>query len=169
MKKNLITVIILALTLVNLVLTVVLTVSIVPETKKANELITKVCTAIDLELTAGEAYSANTQVPIDSVVDFTISEAMTINLAPTPGDDKNHYAVLTVSLSLNKDDPDYKEDMKPYENLIKSEINKVVSSHTIKDMRDNTAEVQSEILEDLRTMFGSRFIIGVGFSGAQYQ
>ena len=41
MKKNLITVITLALVVMNLVLTVILTITILPETKKANELITK--------------------------------------------------------------------------------------------------------------------------------
>ena len=50
MKKNLMTVLVLALVLVNLVLTAILTISILPETKKANELITQVCNAIDLEL-----------------------------------------------------------------------------------------------------------------------
>lgn len=49
MKKNLITVIVLALVLVNLVLTAILTITILPETKKANELITQVCSAINLE------------------------------------------------------------------------------------------------------------------------
>ncbi len=42
MKKNLITVMVLALVLVNLVLTALLTITIVPQTKKANELITQV-------------------------------------------------------------------------------------------------------------------------------
>lgn len=169
MKKNLITVIILAITLVNLVLTAVLTFSVVPETKKANELITKVCSAIDLEITAGEAYSPNSNVSIDSIVDYTIKDSMTISLAPTPGDDKAHYAVITVSLSLNKDDPDYKENIADYENLIKSEINKIVSSKTLDEVKNNTADVQAEILEDLRIMFGSKFIVSVGFSGAVYQ
>lgn len=168
MKKNLITVIIFALVLVNLVLTAVLTFSVVPQTKKANALIEKVCNAIDLDLTAGEAFTPVASIPIDSLVDFTISEAMTINLAKTPGDDKSHYAVLTVTLSLNKDHADYK-DVSSYENLIKAEINKVVSAHTYEDMNTKTADVQAEILESLRTMFGSSFIVSVGFSGAIYQ
>ena len=48
MKKSVITLLTLVLVLVNLVLTALLTFTIMPETKKANELITKVADAIDL-------------------------------------------------------------------------------------------------------------------------
>lgn len=50
MKKNLLTVIILALVLVNLILTAVLAFSVIPQTKKSNELIDQVCAAINIEL-----------------------------------------------------------------------------------------------------------------------
>ena len=48
MKKNLMSVLILALVLVNLILTGILTITILPQTKKSNELVNKVCSAIDL-------------------------------------------------------------------------------------------------------------------------
>lgn len=47
MKKNLISVVILALVFANFVLTALLMFSVLPETKKANTLIEKVCSAID--------------------------------------------------------------------------------------------------------------------------
>ena len=50
MKKNLITVIILALVLANLILTAILVFTIIPQTKKSNQLIDQVCSAINLEL-----------------------------------------------------------------------------------------------------------------------
>lgn len=43
MKKNLMSVLILALVVANLILTAILMISVVPQTKKANELINKVC------------------------------------------------------------------------------------------------------------------------------
>ena len=43
MKKNLITVIILALVLANLILTAILVFTIIPQTKKSNQLIDQVC------------------------------------------------------------------------------------------------------------------------------
>lgn len=49
MKKNLITVIILALVLANLILTAILVFTIIPQTKKSNQLIDQVCSAINLK------------------------------------------------------------------------------------------------------------------------
>ena len=100
MKKNLITVITLALVVMNLVLTVILTITILPETKKANELITKVCSAIDLDLESGSATS-NADIPIDQIDVYDIEDQQTINLKSS-GDGKDHFAVITVSISMIK-------------------------------------------------------------------
>ena len=62
MKKNLISVLILALVLANLILTAILAFTIIPQTKKSNELIDQVCSAIDLELESG----SNISVPIEN-------------------------------------------------------------------------------------------------------
>ena len=107
MKKNLITVVILALVLVNLILTAVLTITILPETKKANELITQVCSAINLELNSGSVTSNSMSVPIDKLATYDITDDMTINLKDSE-DGKKHYAVITVSLSMNTDSEGYK-------------------------------------------------------------
>ena len=110
MKKNLITVITLALVVVNLVLTVILTITILPETQKANELITKVCSAIDLDLESGSATS-NANIPIDQIEVYNIDDEQTINLKQD-GDGKDHFAMITVSISMDTKNSDYKE-LKP--------------------------------------------------------
>ena len=97
MKRNLITVVILALVVVNLVLTAVLTITIVPEVSKANELITKVCAAIDLDLIAGDTAGPLT-IDVQNMVDYPLGDKMTINLKDSDG--TPHYAVISVSLSL---------------------------------------------------------------------
>lgn len=170
MKKNLLTVITFALVLVNLVLTVVLTISIVPETKKANELITKVCGAIDLDLESGSADSA-ANIPIDQIEAYSIDDTMTINLKKGE-DGKDHFAMLTVTLSVNTEDEDYKKlnpEIAEKENLIKAEISDIVSQYTIDEIKNNQAAVQDEILKSLQKMFGSDFIVDVGFPDVQYQ
>lgn len=170
MKKNLITVITLALVVVNLVLTVILTITILPETKKANELITKVCSAIDLDLESGSATS-NANIPIDQIDVYNIEDQQTINLKSS-GDGKDHFAMITVSISMDKKNKDYKELQPEVENkveLIKGEINNIVSQYTIEEIKDNQSAVQNEILKDLQKMFGSDFIVAVGFPTAQYQ
>ena len=170
MKKNLITVITLALVVMNLVLTVILTITILPEIKKANELITKVCSAIDLDLESGSATS-NADIPIDQIDVYDIEDQQTINLKSS-GDGKDHFAVITVSISMDKKNKDYKDLQPEVENkveLIKGEINNIVSQYTIDEIKNNQSAVQNEILKDLQKMFGSDFIVAVGFPTAQYQ
>ena len=170
MKKNLITVITLALVVVNLVLTVILTITILPETQKANELITKVCSAIDLDLESGSATS-NANILIDQIEVYNIDDEQTINLKQD-GDGKDHFAMITVSISMDTKNSDYK-DLKPQVeekvNLIKGDINNIVSQYTIDEIKNNQSAVQDEILKDLQKMFGSDFIVAVGFPTAQYQ
>ncbi len=164
MKKHLITVVILALVLVNLILTAILTITILPQTKKANELITQVCSAINLELRSGSVTSDSMSVPIDKVASHDIPE-MTINLKDS-GDGKSHYATVSVSLSMNTESDGYKEygeTMAERDSLIKSQINAVVSGYTYEEFTANQQEVQNAILADLQKLFSSDFIVSVGF------
>ena len=174
MKKNLITVVILALVVVNLVLTAVLTITIIPETKKANELITKVCSAIDLDLVAGDT-AGSLAVDVADMVDYPVASGgtMTINLKDG-GDGSLHYAVLAVSLSIDSTNKDWTEKYQTngltgYDNIISDTIKSVVANNTIEDMRTREDEVKEEILEALQGLFKSSFIVRVNFSSATYQ
>lgn len=175
MKKNLITVVILALVVVNLVLTAVLTISIVPETKKANELITKVCSAIDLDLRAGDT-AGSLAIKVENMVDYAVNggEVQTINLADS-GDGNLHYAVLGVSLSLDSTNEDYAKfgdgagDLSTYDNVISDTIKTEVAKHTIEEMRNDEEGVKEDILEALQNLFQSSVIVRVNFSSATYQ
>lgn len=165
MKKNLMSVVILALVLVNLILTAILTITVLPETKKANELITQVCSAINLELESGSVKSDASSVPIDKLATYDISDSMTINLKDS-GDGKEHYAVITVSLFMNKDSKGYKsfgEFMEEKKNLVMSEITSVVSGFTYDEFKSDQQGVQDAIVADLQKLFDSDFIVSVGF------
>ena len=167
MKKNLMTVVVLALVLVNLILTAILTITILPETKKANELITQVCSAIDLELKSGSVTSSITNVPIDQVVTHDVNggESMTVNLKES-ADGKEHYATVAISISMDTENEGYKtygETLTDRESLIKSEINKVISEYTFEEFNADQQGVQDAILAALQELFGSDFIFSVGF------
>lgn len=109
MKKNLMSVLILALVLANLILTAVLTISVLPQTKQANELVSKVCAAIDLDLEGGNVDAASA-VSLEDVETYNMNagEAMTVNLKPGE-DGVEHYALVKVVLGINKTDEDYKK------------------------------------------------------------
>ncbi len=169
MKKNLITMLTMTLVLVNLILTIILTITIIPETQKANSLISKICAAIDLDLESGTASSST--VPIDQIEVYEISETMTISLKQD-GDGEAHYALLGITLSLDTQNSDYKtlsSELSSKETLVRAQINEVVSSYTLDEIRSDPSTVQNDILKSLQQMFGSTFIISVGFSSAQYQ
>lgn len=174
MKKNLISVLILALVLVNVVLTAVLMFTVMPQTKKSNELITEVCSAIDLELKGGKQDTSN--VSIDNMATYALADSFTINLKSDAADNKAHYVVMNVTLIMDSTSEDYAtygttEALAAKEDLIRSTINKTVADYTYADFCQDIASegVQARITEALQDLYGSGFIIDVQFSNITYQ
>lgn len=163
MKKNLMTMIILALVFANFVLTAIMMFTVVPTTQKANELITKVCEAIDLELNNGAATGLN-NLPIDQIATYSVSagEKMTINLAD------EHYALVAVALSINKESDRYKDStttiLTEQEAIIKNTINQIIRQYTKDEFLKNSQAVQDEICKSLQKTFGADYIVGVNFA-----
>ncbi|SDW00642.1 flagellar FliL protein [Lachnospiraceae bacterium KHCPX20] len=171
MKKSLLTLITLALVLVNLVLTAVLAISILPEVKQANGLIAKVSEAIDLD--AQSASNGGTNVSLEDLDAMDFPDPLTINLKPS-GDGKEHYANIKLSLSLNKKSDNYKEykeklDGGSITSLVTGAVTKVVSQYTIDQLRDGQSEIQDACTESLKSIFGEGFVVGVVFASIQYQ
>lgn len=167
MKKNLMSVLILALVLVNLVLTAILTITILPQTKKSNELINQVCSAINLELQSGEVQDVS-QIPVNQLATYSLPNEFMINLKDS-GDGKQHVAQLSVSIYMDKDNKDYKtygteEKLAEHQTLIENEVNHTVNEYTIEDMTNHQQDVQDEITRRLQKLYNSDFIVGVGFS-----
>ncbi len=170
MKKNLISVLILMLVLVNLVLTAILMFSILPETKKANELITTVASAIELELTSGDVVSNANRVPEENKEYHDVT-GLTLTLKDS-GDGEMHYAVIDVTIALDKTSEGYAvygANFDSYTSVIKSTINSVVSHYTLDEMRNDSQGAADEILIELQSQFSSDLIVGVAFSGTTYQ
>ena len=163
MKKNLISVVILALVFANFVLTALLMFSVLPETKKANTLIEKVCSAIDLDLNSGAA-TGTSNISIDDQEIYKVSEGedLTTNLAEGK-DGKTHYAVLNVSLVLNKKSDNYKKYTQDFLTN-QDDIIKVVSGYTFEQFNQNSDAIKDTILEDMQNLFGKDYVIGVNFS-----
>ena len=163
MKKNLMTVVILALVFANFLLTTILMFTILPTTQKANELITKVCEAIDLELNSGAANGLG-NVPIDKIATYNVSggETMTINLAD------GKYAMVAVSLSVYKESDRYKssttEILTEQEAIIKNTINQIIRQYTKDEFLTNAEKAQDEICKSLQKTYGTDYIVGVHFS-----
>ncbi|MBE6014528.1 MAG: flagellar basal body-associated FliL family protein [Lachnospiraceae bacterium] len=170
MKKNLFSIIIIALLFVNLAFTGFLAFTIIPAASKSNELITKVCGAIDLEIEDLEG-SGMGGVTIADLEVVDIEDDLTINLKKG-ADGKDHIAVLGVALSLNTKHEDYSKlsgSVTGKTSLIKDTIRSTISQFTIEDMQDSQDKVLETLLSNLRKLFGSTFIVQVHFRSAIYQ
>lgn len=169
MKKNLISVLILALVFANFVLTAILMFTVLPQTKKANTLIDKVCSAIDLDLNSGGASSTN-NIPIDQQEIYKVNagEDIITNLSED-GSGNKHYANIKISLVLNTKSDNYKtytqEFLTARDDTIKNTINTIIGGYTSDEFSANNYEdVKQAILESMQEMFGADYVVGVNFS-----
>ena len=167
MKRNMLTILILALLIVNLVLTAIMMFSVTGTMKKTSKLVDGICTALSLEMTdpAATAEEAEEEVPIDAIEVYAIADQMTISLAKGV-DGETHYCLVSVSLSINTQDPDYATygaTVSEKEDLIKSEIFSVIQSHPIEEAESNPDMLRQEILERIQKLYGSKFIYNVVF------
>ncbi|MBR5336927.1 MAG: flagellar basal body-associated FliL family protein [Lachnospiraceae bacterium] len=170
MKKNLFSIVIIALLLINLAFTGFLAFAVIPAASKTSELVTKVATAIDLDLEDEDANGLG-NVTISDIEVVDIEDDMTINLKKS-SDGKDHVAVLGVALSINTKHEDYKklgESVTGKTSLIKDTIRSTVSQFTLEDMQDNQETVLKTVLDNLRKLFGSDMIAAVHFRSAIYQ
>lgn len=165
MKKSMLNVITLALVLINLVLTVILTFSLVSTNNKTNTLIGKVAEIIDLDV-AGVTES-NTGSS-SSIADITYVDV-------TNGDDtdiivsfiensKTRYAVLTVSLGLDTKAKDYETVSTAVTNGMKVVVNEVTNEankYTYSTISASKATIEANLLATLQDTFQTETITSV--------
>ena len=162
MKKNLMSVIILALVVINLVLTAIMMFTIMPQTQKANEMITKVCEAIDLELNSGAATGLS-NLPMSQIEVYNVAEGatMTVNLAD------GRYAVVAIAISVNNESEEYEKNtttpLSTKESLIKDAVRETIAKYTKVELSANSDMAKDEILKILKKDFGAEYIVGISF------
>ncbi|MDE7326032.1 MAG: flagellar basal body-associated FliL family protein [Lachnospiraceae bacterium] len=166
MKKNILTVIILAATLVNLTLCGVMLFVYLPNAQKMNAMITKICQVIDLELESPIPKEKEEEVLPQDLEPILVAEEMTIQL--TKGaDGKVHHVRLNVSLVLNKKAEDYKTIqplIEPQNARIKEIIQDSVGELTYENHLDSKELVKEEILKLLQEEFNTKCIYRIDFS-----
>ena len=168
MKKNLLTVLVLALTLVNTILIGVMMVSVMGTNKKTAKLVGDIATVLNLELgTAGE--EEKPEVSLADTEVYAIDGSMTILLKSEPGATKSTYIVFDIALSLNKKHADYKkyggENFKSYDSMIKSAINDAVMQYTELECRN---DMKDDILKAIQEIFQSDFVYNISLSGVKF-
>lgn len=164
MKKNMLAVLILLLTVVNLTLTAICAFLVIPNAKKTDELITNVLSIIDLELESPipSEYAGKTgNYDITKVSKYEFPE-MKANLKEGE-DGKAHYAVINASLTINQEHADY-EKLNPMVETMASDLKSIVinnvKKYTAEEMNDpdTATQLKQNILADVQNLFNSTFI-----------
>ena len=171
MKKNLISVLILALLVVNLVLTSIMMFSTMSSVKKTSALVTSIASVLNIELGGESEVAGETEIKLSDLEPHDIPDDLTIPLKKGE-DGKDHYCIVAVSLMLNKTHPDYETygaNIASQDSLIKSIIIEVIGSHTIEEVKADSEALRNEILAKLQEAYDSDFIYKVAFSNIMYQ
>ncbi len=175
MKKNMISILILALLIVNVALSGIMMFSVMGTTKKTARLIDGISTALSLEVGTPEGEAQGSEpvedVPMKNIAVYKIEDQMTIPLAKGV-DGKDHYCLVSVSLSMNTKADGYKEygaTMSEKEDLIKGEIVSVISGYTIEEAQQDQDAIRKDILGRIQAMYDSQFVYNVVFRDILFQ
>lgn len=170
MKKNILSVIIAALTVINVILTAIMFFVMLPTFQKTNNLITQVASVLNLELDQGDSEGSQDYTLKDlEQYSVTFESQQTLNLVA--GDDgKMHYAMIDgYTLYLNKKAKDYKdvsETIKANESKFTDVIRSVIQSHSV----DNISEevVKKEALDKIQELLDSKAVVEVSLTNLVY-
>ncbi|MDF2510883.1 MAG: putative rane protein [Herbinix sp.] len=165
MKKNILTIIIMAITLINTVLLALLIFAIVPTSNRTNQLVTKVASIVDLELEDTQ----DSEVAVSDIITQKLEDKLTITLNSSSADP--HYAILFLSLSMNSKNEDYEllsgkitENEGPISEIVTEEFGK----YTIDNVQEHKEDIRQAVLTRVQELFQSDFIINVSFGNVVY-
>lgn len=165
MKKNLLSILILVLLIVNIVMTSIMMFSITGMARKTSALVTDISSVVKLETMEGVTEESVASVSMSDTDVYDIADQMMIELKPGE-DGKSHYYMVSVSLALNMKDKGYDTygaTLSTKESLIKGIITNVISSYTMEEIQGNKEAIRQEILEKIQEDFDSKFIYQVTF------
>ena len=167
MKKSMLNVITLALVLINLVLTVLLTFSLVSTNNKTNNLITKVSQIIDLDvggITADSTKTASSSIDDITYLDVTNNDSTDITVSYTDAGNKTHYVVLNVSIGLDSKAKDYETKKTTIQNSMKVIVSQVTTEalkYSYNEVTANKTAIEKNLLTYLQDQFQTDVIQSV--------
>ena len=162
MKKNILTIIVMAVSIVNLVLGIVLVFSIVPASNKTAALVDKVASVIDLNI--DDPNSEEQDYTIDDLVAYTktYDSAVNINLKKDVGDDSNHYAQLagfTISFNSKADDKKVSESIQTNDIYVDDIVKETLGSYTATTL--DLVKVRSEIVKKIQEKYNTKAVVEI--------
>ncbi|MBR6626925.1 MAG: flagellar basal body-associated FliL family protein [Lachnospiraceae bacterium] len=169
MKKNILSVLILALLVVNIALTGIMLFSVSSTNKKTAALVNNIATVMNLELMVpGE--EEKPAVSLADTQNHDMAGSMTIPLSISD-DGRQAYIMFDVSLAMNIKHKDYKTYgtvISERESMIKDVITSVVGKYTMEECSNNFESIKQEILAEIQELFQSDFIYKVAITNIKY-
>lgn len=166
MKRNMLSIIILALIVVDIVLDALSLVSRGGFDRKATALISDIAAVLNIEVNGLPDSNLTPTVSMADTAVHNVAGELTIPLKKGE-DGEDHYAVGSVSLSMDSKSKDYKkysETMTDRDGLIKDIIFEVMGNYTVDEARSNSEAIKEEILKQIQELFGSTFIYSVSYN-----
>ncbi len=179
MKKNVLSIIILALLIVNIILTGIMMISMVNTNKQTSELVGDIAAILSLELDVEDGEVK--EIPISQQYIWNLDGNMTIPLKSEDVIDADgkvtgkvdHYVQFTISFALDMEGEGYEtyggENVANYTSLVKDAITTTVKQHTIDECRNDFDTIKQEILESVKALFDKEFIYKVAVNDIKYQ
>lgn len=158
MKRNMLAIVILAATLINLTLSAVLIFTVVPKAKRTDALIEKIVAAVELETESGIGKDYGEILPADQD-EYTFADKA-INLKSTGS--KPSIAQVSITITLNKKHDDYatvQQLIAGKENKIVAAVSNVLSDYTSAEVSLYADDINKDALAKIQEIFQSECII----------
>lgn len=166
MKKNILTIVIMAASLINLVLSAVLVFSVMPAMNKTSNLVDKVASVIDLEIEDKD--SEEDEYTISDLLTYSIDydSSLKINLQKDSSGEA-HYAILDgIVVSYNSTADDYSDvstAISTTDVYVQDIVKETIAEYTVDDI-DET-KVKQEAVEKLQEKYNTKCIVDISLKG----
>ncbi len=172
MKKNITSIIIMALVGLNVVLTGIILFAMVPSLNKVNTLVTKVSNAVDLDLgNLQEAGYGN--LGIDDKENYTLENKFSGTLKKGSDGKVRYVAIDSISFTLNKKAESYKDvsaNIATYQTSINDVVSKVFNEYTMDEVTEKQDEIKQKVIDGVSQLFSNAdCFVSVSFSNLRYQ
>lgn len=160
MKRNMLTIVILAATLINLTLSAVLIFTVIPKAKRTDALIEKIVAAVELETESGIGKDYGEIAPEDQ--EEYVFQDEYVNLKPI--NNEANVAMANITITVNKKHDDYATVQPLIEGKktkIVAAVSGVLSDYAAAEVPLYTEDINAAVLEKIQEIFQSECIIEV--------
>lgn len=168
MKRNMLAMLILVVSLANLVMVALMTFVMLPGSKSYTTLVNKVAEAIELESKESNA----DEISVDEKEQYVYEKAeFTINLKKESKKD-SYVLINQVSLTLNTSDKNYgktKQLLDANEVKVHDLITTIYESHTKTEVISKKQVIKEEVLQKLKEEFETEAIIDISYGSITCQ